>query len=93
MLQNGIKITAVCVCGNNFAQIYYSHYSKAILKSSGSLLPRGSGKRHKIYLVRKKKNYTLCNRQCNYKPHSAQNLIYNLLWFLFHADLCNCFVS
>ncbi len=59
MLQNGIKITALCVGENNSAQIYYSHYSKAILESFESLLPRGSGKRHKIYLVRKKKSYTI----------------------------------
>ncbi len=73
MLQNGIKITAVCVGENNSAQIYYSHYSKAILQSSGSLLPWGSGKRHKIYLVRKKNNYTLY-RQSNYKTSKCSEL-------------------
>ncbi len=34
MLQNGIKITAVCVGENNSAQ-FTSHYSKAILEFSG----------------------------------------------------------
>ncbi len=33
VLQNGVKLTEVCVGGTNSAQIYYSHYSKAILEN------------------------------------------------------------
>ncbi len=45
MLQNDIKITTLCVGKKNSAQIYYSHYSKAI-ESSELLLLQGSEKRH-----------------------------------------------